>query len=381
MQELAEGLVKRGFCVCVATTYPAYNLAEKSDNDYPEVSLENGINVIRIKTLPHHKVNFIVRGLSQVTMPYLFLKKIKQYCDKVDSVLVYSPPLPLSIVGEKVKKLFGAKYVLNVQDIFPQNAIDLGVLRNRLLISYFKRLEERAYREADIVTVHSEGNYNFLMERYPHLGNKLKVLHNWMDTQEFEGIQVNGAFRKKYSLENKFIVLFAGVMGPSQGLTFLLQVAEKVKEFSEIVFLLVGDGMEKEELVRKAELKGLQNVIFAPFVPKKEYPSLVKECNVGLVSLTNQNKTPVVPGKLLGYMAAGIPVLAFLNKESDGHAIVHKAQCGYSSIWGDTETAISNLLKLYKDKSNTLGQNGFRYVKSHFSREEILEQILQYIQS
>ncbi|MDW7998831.1 MAG: glycosyltransferase family 4 protein [Thermodesulfovibrio sp.] len=381
MQELAEGLRDRGFDVTVATTYPEYNLAEDKKNiKYPEFVEERGIKILRIKTLPHHKVNFIVRGISQISMPYILERKIKKYLDKVNIIIVYSPPLPLAILGAKLKHYFNARFLLNVQDIFPQNAIDLGILKNKFLIKFFKNMERKAYLNADLIFVHSENNLEFLKKNYPDMESKFTVLHNWIDTKQFNGISRTNKYRKLYEIEDKFIILFAGVMGPSQGLDFVLDLAQRVQDLQDIVFLFVGDGMERSKLEDLVRDKRLKNVLFKPFVSKEEYPYLVKDCDVGLVSLTNKNKTPVVPGKILGYMAAKIPVLAFLNKESDGHNIIKDANCGLSCIHGDIKEAELLLRELYKNKNElpVYGENGYKYVVNNFDREICIQRIIEY---
>lgn len=380
MKELAEGLKNRGFDVAVATTYPEYNLAEEQMNiKYPEFAEENEIKVIRVKTLPHHKINFIVRGISQVSMPYIFENKIKKYLNKADIIIVYSPPLPLAIVGAKLKKFFNAKFLLNVQDIFPQNAIDLGVLKNPLLIKFFKKMEWKAYINADLIFVHSEGNLNFLKKKYPDIAGKFMVLHNWIDTKQFNGILRTNKYRKIYNLENKFIILFAGVIGPSQGLDFVIELANRVRDLEDVIFLFVGDGMEKTKLENLAKTKNLKNVIFKPFVSKEYYPYLVKDCDVGLVSLSSKNRTPVVPGKILGYMAAKLPVLAFLNQESDGHNIIKNANCGFSCIHGDIQEAEKLVREIYKNKNGLIryGENGYNYVINNFDREICIQKLIE----
>jgi len=379
MQELAEGLRDRNYDVIVCTSYPKYNLSDELEKTkFPECAVEHGIKVIRVKTLPHHKVNFIIRGIAQLSMPEIFYRKILKYVgDKIDYVIVYSPPLPLAKVGEKIKKIFGAKYLLNVQDIFPQNAIDLGVLKNKLLIKFFEKMEYYAYKYADIVTVHSEGNFDFLFKRYPEFNGKFYILHNWIDVKSFEGVLRTNEFRKKFGLENKFIILFAGVIGPSQGLDFVVEVANKIKDIEEICFLIVGDGIYKEKLKSLVREKKLTNVIFKPFVSKADYPKLVADCDVGLVTLSSLNKTPVVPSKMLGYMAARKPVLAFLNRESDGHRIIKIAECGYSCFSNDVDEAVEITKKIYfnKDKLENMGNNGYQFVKENFDRDVILDKI------
>ncbi len=378
MQELAEGFRDRGHKITVVTSYPQYNLTEEHKSTvFPEVTNERGVTIIRVKTLPHHKVNFIVRGLSQLTMPYIFLSRVRKYVtDRIDVVLVYSPPLPLAKVGAIIKRKYGAQFILNIQDIFPQNAIDLGALRNSLLMRFFERMETKAYSSADVITVHSEGNREFLLARKNVQPKKLIILHNWIDVSSHDG-QRTGAFRKLYGLDGKFIFLFAGVIGPSQGLDLIIDIARKVQNIPDICFLIVGDGMEKERLVAMMQKYALTNVVFRPFVSKQEYPRLVKDADVGLVCLTSKNKTPVVPGKILGYMAAAIPVVAFLNRESDGHEIIRRAQCGYSAVSDDPVVACEIIHKIFheKDKLQELGENGLHYVRENFDKQVCLNKL------
>ena len=379
MQELAEGLKERGYKITVVTSYPQYNLTEEFKNKvFPEFSVENGIEIKRVKTLPHHNVNFIVRGISQLTMPYIFFSKIKKYFkDKFDTVIVYSPPLPLAVVGNMVKKKYGSKLILNIQDIFPQNAIDLGIIKNPFLIKFFEWLERKAYKSADNITVHSQGNKNFLIHKKQVPTHKVYTLHNWVDINPYISINGAGSFRKKYGVEDKFIFLFAGVIGPSQSLDLIIKAANNFKNIQDICFLIVGDGMEKDKLMKMAEGYSLKNIMFQPFVSKEEYPKLVKDADVGVVCLTSMNKTPVVPGKILGYMAASIPVVAFLNIESDGHKIIKEAQCGYSEVSDDPMKATEMILKIYneRDKLKQYGENGFKYLSNNFAKDVCIDHL------
>lgn len=379
MQELAEELVKRGHEITVVTSYPQYNLTQDSrDKVFEEFTIENNVNLIRIKTLPLHKVNYFIRGISQLVLPYILFSRIKQYIkNKIDVVIVYSPPLSLAIAGLKVKKKYCAGFILNVQDIFPQNAIDLGILKNSLLIRFFERLERKAYEGADKITAHSENNMRFLIEKKQLSQNKVSILYNWIDTAPYTNEKRTGFFRNEYGLNDKFIFLFAGVIGPSQGLDLIINAAREVRDFGNIVFLLVGDGTEKDNLIKMAESFSLTNVLFKSFVSKEEYPGLVKDADVGIVCLSSKNKTPVVPGKILGYMAASIPVVAFLNKESDGHIIIKDAKCGYSSTSDDYKKAIEIILKVYKEKDQLkkYGENGFKYVSSHFTKDICIDNL------
>jgi colanic acid biosynthesis glycosyl transferase WcaI len=375
MVELAEGLRDMGHTVHVLTSWPEYNLDEAAKSrSYEPSMMEDGVHVIRVKTLPHHKVNFLVRGAAQLTMPFLFQRALRRHLgEPIDAVLVYSPPLPLAAIGAWAKRR-GARYILNVQDIFPQNAIDLGVLRNPLLIRLFEDMERQAYRQADIVTAHSAGNLQALARRHSNFAGKFRVLHNWIDAETGSAAPV---FRGNWGLEGKFVALFAGVMGPSQALDVVLDVASRVRDLEDMTFLLVGDGMEKSRLTRRARTEELSNVVFRPFVSREHYPGLVASADVGLVTLSNRNRTPVVPGKILGYMAGGKVVAAFLNEESDGHLLLADAGCGYSCRSDQPDQIEALLRRLYAERSSAgaMGAAGSRYVREHFSRDVVLKQI------
>lgn len=378
MVELAEELHRRGHEVHVVTSWPRYNLDAAAQAKHFEPStMENGIHVMRVKTPAHHNVAYTRRGLAQMQMPLYFLSALRRYMPKLpDCAIVYTPPLPLALVGERLKAR-GARFVLNVQDIFPQNAIDLGVMKNPAPIAFFHWMERRAYRKADAVTVHSEGNRDFVLSENPAIARKLSVLHNWIDVEAHETGVATRDFRAEWNLKDKFILLFAGVTGPSQALHLILDAAAKLRDLPDLTFLIVGDGTEKEKLESRARAEGLDNVVFKPFVPREVYPDLVTASDVGLVCLSSMNKTPVVPGKILGYMAGGKPIAAFLNKESDGHVIIKDAQCGYScpSDYPDEIEAILRRLYAERAQAPAMGARGAAYVTEHFSKNVLVSQI------
>ncbi|MBN1975398.1 MAG: glycosyltransferase family 4 protein [Sedimentisphaerales bacterium] len=384
MQELAEDLVLRGHSVTVVTYWPRYNLsADTKKIKFKELSTENNVMVIRVKTPPHHNVNFMIRGISELISPFLFWMKIKKLIkQRIDAIVVYISPLPLALVGSKVKRKYGSRFLLNIQDIFPQNAIDLGILKNDFLIKFFEYIEKKTYRRADKITTHTENSKNFLIEKKQIPPDKISIVHNWIDTKPYTNAQKTDLFRRKHGLEGKFIFLFAGIIGPAQGLDLIVKVANELREMSEICFLFVGNGSEKETLSRMVDLHGLKNVIFKDFVSIEEYPYLVKSADVGLVCLSKKNRTPVVPGKILGYMAASIPVAAFLNKESDGHVLIKEAECGYSIISDSSVNEVKNLIvKIYyeRDTLNRYGENGRRYVLKHFTKSSCINDLIKLI--
>ncbi len=370
MKEMADGLKERGHEVCVVTSYPQHHIGGEMPKGM--VLVEDGITVIRVKIVSHHNVNFVQKGISQVSLPYLFFGAVrKNIKGRLDIVFVHSPPLTLAIAANLVKNHYGAKFCLNVQDFFPQNAIDLGILKNPLLVKFFQNMERNAYKNCDFIVTPSEGHKKYLIENRGVPEVKINVVPHWIDMAEFESAKKTGRFRKLYNLENKFIFLFGGVFGPSQGLDIFIRIAVKLKDYKDIIFLFVGEGSEKEKLIELTKSLGLENVRFEPLVSKKDYPELVKNADVGILALTSANTTPAVPAKLMGYMAAGIPVLAFLHKESDGIKIIETANCGLASVSNNEEKAFELTKKIYseKDKLKSYGENGFNYAMANFSKD------------
>ncbi len=377
MSELADELAARGHTVTVLTGWPSYKLAEADRaSEFSERMMEGAVQVLRVQTLPLHNSNFIIRGFAQLFAPRQFWRVLKKHERRpFDAVLVYSPPLPLAFVGAWAKRE-GARFVLNVQDIFPQNAIDLGILKNPLAVALFRGIEGRAYANADVITAHSDGNRALLAAANPSVASKLTVLHNWVDMDVSAKAVRN--FRVELGLQDKFVAVYGGVTGPAQGLDIILDLAGRVRDLSDLIFLIVGEGTEKAKLEGRAQAEGLDNVMFRPFVAQDVYPSLLRSSDVGFLTLSPRMKTPVVPGKILGYMAMSLPVLAIVNRESDAHVIVREAACGYTCCSDDLEGAEKLVRSLYACRGEPLmemGRRGRIYADHNFSKAKITSSI------
>jgi|TARA_B100001971_G_C18236326_1_gene567487 glycosyltransferase involved in cell wall biosynthesis len=378
-QELSSEMFKKGHNVIVCTTIVRKRLSYDEKNINIEHSMiENGIKVVRVESRYQFSSNFIIRGLYQILFPYIFWSKIKNELGKnIEVVIVYSPPLAWAVLGRNIKKKYNARYILNVQDIFPQNAIDLGIIKNKLLIKYFEHQEKNAYESADKLTSHTKNSRKFLISNKGIPPSKIKLITNWIDVGAYSNAPKTNYFKEKYGLVGKFIFLFAGVIGPSQGLDFLIHTAKQIKnKYPDICFLFVGDGLEKKKLMAMAKISKLDNVVFKPLVSIEEYPKLLNSADVGIVCLNNMNKTGVYPAKIFGYMASSLPVCAILHKESDGHDLVKESGCGIS-IFSDESKKVKKdlIIKMYKEtnKLKEYGRHGLDYVKKYYSKDTCIE--------
>ena len=285
------------------------------------------------------------RGLWQLGCAFSFAVR-SLTVSKPEVLLLYSPPLPLGLSAWGLRQLWGTPFVLNVQDLFPQSAIDLGILKSGFLIRLFERLERFIYQHADCITVHSSGNRDHVLRRGA-TPERVTVMHNWVDCDFIQpGERLNG-FSKEHGLDDKFVVSFAGVLGYSQDIDLILDAAHLLREIPDICFLVVGDGVEKNRLVQKAQGMKLLNVKFLAMQPRHRYPAILHASDVSLATLHAEVATPVVPSKILSIMAAGRPVIACLDLSGDAPRLINEAQCGYVLPPEDAQSLSETILLIF----------------------------------
>ena len=215
-----------------------------------------------------------------------------------------------------------------MQDLFPQSVIDLGLLKDPLLVEFFAIMERRVYRGADLIMVMSDGNRDYVSAKVGP-SKQVVTVPNWADADEIRpGERMNG-FREAHALGNQFIVLFAGTMGWSQGLDVAIEAARELAAEPNLLFLIVGDGVEKEKLELQAA--GLPNVRFLPIQPKEVYPQVLAAADACLVTLRREVRTPTVPSKINTIMAAGRPILASIPLHGDAPRLIQAAEAGITA--------------------------------------------------
>lgn len=368
MGEVARGLRDRGWEVTVLTTRMGRGAAR-----------EVGIRVLGVPSLPLHDVPAWRKGLAWLALPAVVAGAGALFMRRPDVLWVYSPPLTLGIAAAALKRRFRCRLVLHVQDLFPDNAVDLGLLRDPILIRSWRLVEDLSYRAADRVVVHSAGHVPWLC-RHPALAGRpgaVEIVPNFVDVEAVQALSPDADLKPRLGLQGRFVFVFGGVMGFAQDLTTVADAARLLRDRSDLAFLLVGDGVAREAAQRRAG--GLDNVVFHDWVPPREFAGWLRACDAGLVTLRPEMTTPVVPSKTLTFMAAGLPVVAAVPRTSDARDLVSRARCGLWVPAGDARALADACAALASDPASArvMGQRGLAACRESFSREAGLERICQ----
>jgi colanic acid biosynthesis glycosyl transferase WcaI len=342
---LATGLARRGHQVTVVTGMPTYHVtgdASPYRGRWRHDASTDGVRVLRLAALPFPARGMFARGLWQISVALSSLCAAL-FLPRQHAVIVLSPPLFLGLTAVALRWLRGWPFVLHVQDLFPRSAVDLGALRHPMLVRLFSFLERFLYRRAACVLVHSEGNLRHVTARG---AASARVLLNWVDTDALRPGPRRNSFRDRLALHDAFVATYAGVFGLSHGMEVWLHTASLLRHRPGILFLLIGDGLEKDRLLSRARELGLANVRFLPMLPRAEYAEALAASDVCLVSLAPAVRTPVVPSKINSILAAGRPILASLDPHSDAAQLILRAGAGLVVPAADAASAASALEQL-----------------------------------
>lgn len=351
-----------------------------------DVYLESGIPVLRVKTLPIKNVSNVIKGLSNVLLPYQYLRAFRNYYAdfKPELIIIPTPPITLVDVADKLKRQYSAEVLLILRDIFPQNAVDLGFMKkNGFMHRYFSRKESNLYQTADYIGCMSAANIRYLMDHHTSLPpQKLFELPNWQKAYSGYGHDAQ-VLRRKFHIEGKFTIIFGGNMGKPQQLENVLTLAKRCLPYEDIVFLLLGEGVEMEKIKKAVQEQSLKNIIIQPGISKQEYQDLLTVVDVGLISLHKDFTVPNIPSKALDYWNVGVPILASIDRASDLDVILRDTESGLSSTAGDHDAFFDNLMQLYRhaDLRKTMSENGRKYFNTHLLPQQAYQKIMTQIRT
>lgn len=363
--EFARILLGCGHRVTVIAGSKSYLTGEPISAPKREV-IEPGFEVLRATTFAGVHRNFITRTLGFISF-MLSAVWIGVRIKKVDLVWGTSPPLFQALSAWFVARFKRVPFLFEVRDLWPYFAVEVGVLKQPVLIRLAEWAEHFLLSKADRVLVNSPG---FLEHVRARGAESVDLIPNGVDPAQFDPDGDGAEFRRTHHLEGKFLVLYAGAHGMSNDLDILLEAAELLREHFEIHLVFIGDGKEKPRLVREAKQKGLDNVLFIPPVPKAEIAEILSAADVCLAILKPiEAYRTTYPNKVFDYMAAGKPVLLAI----DGviREVVEAEGAGVAVQPGNAAEVAQAILKLAsnREQAEAMGKHGRQAAEKHFNRQ------------
>lgn len=372
MFELAKRLHDAGDQVTVVTAFPNYPTGVFQDGYRKGFAMEEDMDGVRVLRRRHYATpnsgffRRIVNWLSFVATSLTAVRKV----GPVDVIFVQSPPLTLGLAVLAFSRLKRAPFVFNVSDVWPESAVQLGILRNRSAIWLAERLERHLYKRAARVTVPTPG----ILERLVARGiprDKLFLLTNGVDVDVYQPQAPDPALARELGLDGHKIFLYAGTHGLSQGLDVILEAAKRTSD-PDILYVLAGEGADKDALVAKARAQKIDNVRFLPNQPKAAMPRFLNLAYAAVIPLKPLDVfRSALPSKMFESMAIGQPIVGSLWGEAA--TLVESAGCGIVTQPGDPAALEAAVQALAADpeRARTMGSRGREYVVEHYNRAKI----------
>lgn len=370
--DLAEALHEAGHEITVVVSEEIKNLT------HTQMRKERGFDVLRIVTGNYYDVGFIEKGITTLKIPIIMKRGISKFLKskEYDFILFESPPVTNASLVKWAKQKFNCPSYLMLKDIFPQNAVDLGVIRkDGIIYKYFKRKEKRLYQVADIIGCMSEANKQYIINHNSWLNqDKVEIFPN---TKKIKGknYYVKKEFRKKNFIpDDACVFLFGGNMGKPQYIDLLCEAILELKDEEKIYFIFVGRGTERYKLENTIKKHNIKNAMIMGNLPRDEYEQILCECDVGLIILDPRFTIPNFPSRILSYMEYAKPILAATDNVSDIKKLIEDANCG-EWVWsGDKAVFINKIMQMSRNYDlTTKGKNGLKFFEKNFTVEKSVE--------
>lgn len=349
---------------------------KKQDTVYLEPDARQ--HILKLKIGNTQKTNIIEKGISTVTLEQTFIHGIKTYMRdvKFDLVMYSTPPITLQKAVAYIKRRDHARTYLLLKDIFPQNALDLGMLQTRgvkgILYRYFRNKEKRLYALSDRIGCMSEANRQYVINHNLEIDPKVvEICPNSIEVSSHSLMQQEReAIREKYGVpKDRTVFIYGGNLGKPQGIPFLIECLRAEKVNKRAYFLVVGDGTEYGKIENFFREEKPMNMQLIQRLPKDEFEQLVAACDVGMIFLDHRFTIPNFPSRLLSYMQAAIPVLACTDPNTDIGEVITDGGFGWWCESNDVNVfcgTVDGICTGYKDPK---GQNGYDLLKKEYSSE------------
>lgn len=337
----------------------------------------DGIEVLRLAAPPTRSPSFARRAIAEMWLPFAMLRSMRRSpfaSAKWDLLVWYSPPVFFGPLVAVLRRKCRAKTYLILRDIFPEWALDLGLINRGPVFFLFKAVAAIQYAIADVIGVQTPSNLAYLSS-WASPSRRIEVLHNWLRITPDIGCSIA---LEKTALAGRKIFVYIGNMGVAQGLDIFLELIERSLDRTDIGFVFVGRGSEFARLQQEKASRGLKNTLFFDEIDSCEIPGLLAQCHVGLVALHPDHKTHNIPGKFVSYVQYGVPVLARVNAGTDLQRLIEDEQVGKVYV-GDSVSELKRLAVELVDDAGQLramAERGRKLGRSMFSPIAAARQIV-----
>ena len=347
----------------------------------------DGIHLLGVRTLNIQKTNIIEKGIGTILLETQFNRAIKKYLSHVnfDLILYSTPPITFTDVVRNLKKgTSSAISYLLLKDIFPQNAVDLGMFsKNSLIYWYFRQKEIGLYKHADYIGCMSPANVEFVLRHNSFLVHeRVEIAPNSIELKK-DPINIDReSIRKKYDLPiDRPIFIYGGNLGKPQGIDFLIQCLNANCQRNDCHFLIVGNGTEYHKLENWFINTKTDNVSLFPRLPKEDYDALVQSCDIGLIFLDHRFQIPNYPSRLLSYLEYKMPIIAATDINTDIVTIAEKNGYGYccESKYVESFTACVNKYITTPDTIRKMGERGYQFLLDNYQVDSTYQKIISHI--
>lgn len=377
MTELAENLVKRGHQVRVLTAMPWYpegKIHPKYKGKLFVTENLNGVKIQRCYIWTRRQRSLLNRVLFEISFLILSLFQAFQGW-RPDVIFLTVPGLPISVAASILGCLYRCPVVLNLQDILPDAAVNVGLINNKKLIEMLSRLEKFAYRAATKISVIADGFTKNIVAKGVAL-EKIVEIPNWVDINFIKPLpKENNYFRREQNLENKFVVLYSGNIALTQGLETVIEAAAKLQHLHEIAIVIVGEEKALARLRKYCQQCGTINVHLCPFQPRAKLPEMLAAADIGLVVQKKNVLDFNMPSKIQLLLASGRAIIASVPSTGNAASAIRKSGGGIV-IPPEAPEALAEAIKsLYhhQNKAKILGLQGRVYAENNYAFESALD--------
>ncbi|WP_374055131.1 glycosyltransferase family 4 protein [Rossellomorea sp. FM04394] len=361
---------------------------EKRNQQKTQLINNGDYKVLKLKIGNIQKTNIFEKGLSTLTLESKFKKGIKEYFSDIrfDLVIYSTPPITLQKAVSYVKKRDNAKSYLLLKDIFPQNAVDLGMLKKNgvkgVLYNFFRAKEKRLYQISDYIGCMSPANIDFILKHNPELSTKIiEVCPNSIEPLKIEKNETKALeIKRKYNIPlDKTIFIYGGNLGKPQGIDFLMKCLRANKANDQAYFVIAGSGTEFDKLDTFFSNEKLSNAQLFAQLPKEDYEILANSCDVGLIFLDSRFTIPNFPSRLLSYMQASMPILAATDNNTDIREVIEKGNFGKWCKSGELEEFNNHLSELCNvPKRKKMGKNSRKFLENNYTAKHSYKIIMRH---